>query len=170
MSTNESASPAMGPTPNTVCTQNTIFSGTLDVLANSEETQFRNGTCLVVEPFSTGLQAGDKMFNLALCGSKHVHLNLGLAIELGQCSVIVVAAYALALSYDRESWAAGVIPSTDNVKRALRDCLDVLRGVDAGYVEWLTQRTARQLADWTKAIKQAGGVLTPHAEVGGAEA
>lgn len=149
-----------GPTPNSVCMTADLFSGSLDVLAYSEQTQFRNGTCLVIDVDGT-----ESRYALGLCASHHVHLHLGLSTQVGQCSVIAVAAYALALSYDREAWSAGYIPSTENVKQALRDCLAVLKEhATDRYVEWLTQRCARELAGWTKSIRASGGALTPHSD------
>lgn len=154
------SNPTRSILPNTICTKNTLFSGSLDAIAYDERTKFRNGTALVIDVWHV-----QDSFVVGLCGDKHVHLHIGLATELGICSVITIAAYTLALTYDRESWAAGLIPSTEHVEQTLRDVLATLRDyADEGYVEWLTQRTAKQLADWTREIKRAGGALTPHVE------
>lgn len=162
----EGTSQVKGPLPNTVCVGNDLFSGTLDALAYDPRTKFAGGTALVIDSGS-----GDAIYNLAVCHKQHIHVHLGLACELGQCSVIVVAAYALALAYDRECWRAGYVPSKEGAKDALRDCIAVLRErATIRYADWLVQRCARELAGWCKRIGEVGGALTPHDEASTIEA
>lgn len=148
------------PLPNTVCVANDIFSGSLDALAYDERTQFRNGTALVMNC------NGGESYSIALCSSRHLHLNVGLKTELGFTSVLAVAAYALALTFDREAWIAGWVPDTQRLEDAFVDCINVMR--DRGtpqYADWLIENATPVLNDWCKHLRESARVLTPHADV-----
>jgi hypothetical protein len=148
------------PLPNTVCVANDIFSGTLDALAYDEVTQFRNGTTLVVDA------KNGEVSSLVLCANKHVHVNVGLKTELGYVSVIAVAAYALALTYDRENWIAGWVPDMHVLEESFADCLDVLNDrASEDYADWLVERVSDLLDDWCAHLQDNVRVLIPHVEV-----
>lgn len=140
------------PLPNTVCVANDLFSGTLDVLAYDSRTKFTGGTALVIDSDNN-----DAIYNLAICfGDRHVHLLLGLACELGKCSMIIVTAYAFALAYDREHWCAGCVPSREDVRNALRDCIAVLRErATDSYANWLAVHCEPELIEWYERFSEA---------------
>jgi len=148
----EGASPAHGPVPNTVCHTCEFYAGAMDALAYDPRTQFRNGTCLCIDAEVLGPHYG-----FSICADKHVHLKLGMEVEIGTVSAITVAAYALALSYDREGWVAGFVPGTEQAKSALRDCIAVLRTrtPNTDFADWLAKHSARDLSRWIKEICKA---------------
>lgn len=153
----EDSSSSQGPLPNTVVTRCDLFSGALDALVYDARTRFHNDSCLILTPGSI-----DATYQIGLCGKRHLHLHVGLAIEMGQMAVITTAAYALVLAYDREHWAAGFVPDAKKASEALGDCIVVLRErTHHDFTEYLLQHASRQLHGWIDALKKAAVVLEP---------